>query len=161
MSRTRGASLRRPGGDHRPSSAADRGRRPLRLGVGPARGALLAVMLVCGLAWLLASAAGAQTPPAPVEEVAATVETAPVRSGGDAADDPAIWVHPADPALSTIIGTDNHAGLAVYDLAGRELQFLPDGDLNNVDLRPGFLLGGQAVALVTAGNRSNNSLAVY
>jgi phytase-like protein/calcineurin-like phosphoesterase family protein len=38
--------------------------------------------------------------------VGATVETDPVPHRGDAADDPAIWVHPADPSLSTIIGTD-------------------------------------------------------
>ncbi len=96
-----------------------------------------------------------------VEQVAPTVETYPVPHSGDAADDPAIWVHPTDPAQSTILGTDKQGGLAVYDLAGRQLQYLPDGNLNNVDLRQGFPLGGQAVALVTATNRTNNSLAIY
>lgn len=93
--------------------------------------------------------------------VTATVETEPVPHSGDSADDPAIWIHPTDPAQSTFIGTDKHGGLAVYDLAGIQLQYLPDGDLNNVDLRDGFPLSEHAVTLVTAGNRSNDSLAMY
>jgi len=97
----------------------------------------------------------------PVDSVSATVETEPVRSGGDAADDPAIWVHPSNPAESTIIGTDKQGGLVVYDLAGKQLQYLSDGKMDNVDLRPGFPLGGQQVALVTAGNRQDNSIAIY
>jgi len=80
---------------------------------------------------------------------------------GDAADDPAIWMNPIDPTLSTIIGTDKLGGLAVYDLSGKQLQYLPDGNMNNVDLRPDFPLGGQLVALVAAGNRSDNSIALY
>src|SRR5262245_41831515 len=43
---------------------------------------------------------------AALETVLATVETDPVPNGGDAADDPAIWVNPNDPAQSAIIGTD-------------------------------------------------------
>jgi 3-phytase len=96
-----------------------------------------------------------------LESVTATVETDPVPHGGDAADDPAIWINPADPALSTIIGTDKQGGLAVYDLAGKQLQYLPDGKMNNVDLRDGFSLGGQKVSIVTAGKRDDNSIAVY
>jgi 3-phytase len=95
------------------------------------------------------------------QTVMATVETEPVPHSGDSADDPAIWVHPTDPSQSTIIGTDKHGGLAIYDLAGAQLQYLADGDLNNVDLRSGFSLGGLASSLVTAGNRSNDSLAIY
>jgi 3-phytase len=37
--------------------------------------------------------------------VAAAGETTPVPHGGDAADDPAIWIHPTDPGQSTIIGS--------------------------------------------------------
>lgn len=97
----------------------------------------------------------------PGGNVAATVETDPVPHSGDAADDPAIWVNPANAAQSTIIGTDKLGGLAVYDMAGKQLQYLPDGDMNNVDIRSGFSLGGQQVSLVTAGNRTNNSIAIY
>lgn len=93
--------------------------------------------------------------------VSATVETDPVRSYGDAADDPAIWVHPDDPSLSLIIGTEKKRGLNVYDLAGNELQSLADGRMNNVDIRYGFDLGGKSVDVLTASNRSNDSIAIY
>ena len=43
---------------------------------------------------------------------------------GDA-DDPAIWVEPADPAQSLILGTDKTQGLFVYGLDGAVRQFLP------------------------------------
>jgi 3-phytase len=96
-----------------------------------------------------------------MESVSATVETDPVPHGGDAADDPAIWVNAADPSKSTIIGTDKQGGLAVYDLSGKQLQYLPDGLMDNVDLRDGFMLGGQKTAIVTASNRRDNSIAIY
>jgi 3-phytase len=98
---------------------------------------------------------------AALESVTATIETDPVPNGGDAADDPAIWVNPNDPAQSAIIGTDKRGGLAVYDLSGKQIQYLPDGQMDNVDLRDGFKLGGQTVAIVTASNRKDNSIAIY
>ena len=94
-------------------------------------------------------------------DVRARAETEPVPSGGDAADDPAIWVHPSDRDASLVIGTDKQGGLAVYDLEGSELAYLADGRMNNVDLRYGFELGGERVDLVTAGNRTNDTIAVY
>jgi 3-phytase len=90
-----------------------------------------------------------------------TVETPPVETGGDAADDPAIWIDPSDPARSVIIGTQKQSGLYVYDMAGKVLQFLPDGRMNNVDLRDGFALGGRKVPLVTASDRTHKSVAIY
>src|SRR5262245_16350367 len=98
---------------------------------------------------------------ASLETVTATVETDPVPNVGDAADDPAIWVNPADPAQSVIIGTDKLGGLAVYDLSGKQIQYLPDGQMDNVDLRDGFKLGGRIVTIVAASNRKDNSIAVY
>ena len=95
------------------------------------------------------------------QAVTATVETEPVPHAEDAADDPAVWVDPTDPSSSTVIGTDKKGGIAVYDLAGRQIQYRPDGHLNNVDLRDRFPLGGRTVTLVTAGNRTDNSVAVY
>jgi 3-phytase len=94
-------------------------------------------------------------------QVQATVETEPVPSSGDAADDAAIWVHPADSSLSLIIGTDKDSGLAVYDLAGVQVQFLADGELNNVDVRYDFPLGDTSVDIVAAGNRTDDTIAVY
>ena len=71
----------------------------------------------------------------PAVGVAATAETVPVGTvNADAADDPAIWRNPLDPAKSLIVGTDKRAGLYVYDLKGKELSFLPAPGLNNVDL---------------------------
>lgn len=93
--------------------------------------------------------------------VFASVETEPVASSNDAADDPAIWVHPSDPSRSLIIGTDKKNGLDIYDLAGKRVQTLPDGRMNNVDLRYGFPLAGQQVTLVAATNRTDQTLALY
>lgn len=93
--------------------------------------------------------------------VAAIAETEPVASDGDAADDPAIWVHPSDPAQSLVIGTDKQRGLQLYDLAGRQLQSLADGRINNVDLRDGFPLGNRRIVLVAASNRSDNTIRLY
>jgi 3-phytase len=101
------------------------------------------------------------SPAAAAALVAPTVETDPVPHRGDAADDPAIWVDTSDPARSVVIGTDKKGGLAVYDLTGRQLQYRPEGRMNNVDLRTGFPLDGESVTLVTAGNRSDNSISVY
>ncbi|MDM8564056.1 phytase [Candidatus Halobeggiatoa sp. HSG11] len=95
------------------------------------------------------------------KSVKATVETEPVNATEDAADDPAIWVHPQDPAQSIIIGTQKQGGLMVYDLTGKQLQYLPDGKMNNVDLRYNFLLGEEKISIVTASNRTNNSIAIY
>jgi 3-phytase len=96
------------------------------------------------------------------EQVSATVETEPVPHDGDAADDPAVWVDPDDPSTSAIIGTDKQGGLLVYDLAGRQLQYLEVGDMNNVDVLPeGFTLGGRPAVLVVSGNRSSNTVGVF
>ncbi len=96
-----------------------------------------------------------------VATVSAIVETAPVPHPEDAADDPAIWINPLDPSRSTIIGTDKQGGLGVYDLDGKEIQYVPAGRVDNVDIRSGFPLSGQAVDVVTASNRTNNTIAIY
>lgn len=90
-----------------------------------------------------------------------TVETTPVETDGDSADDPAIWVDRNDPTRSIVIGTQKQSGLYVYDLQGRVLQFVPDGRMNNVDVRDGFSLGGQTVSLVTASNRTTDGVSIY
>jgi 3-phytase len=89
------------------------------------------------------------------------IATEPVAMPGDAADDPAIWVHPVDPARSTIIGTNKQGGLYVYDLEGAVIQYLEDGQMNNVDVRYNISLGGEQVDLVTASNLSHASIAIY
>jgi myo-inositol-hexaphosphate 3-phosphohydrolase len=94
---------------------------------------------ISSISVLVAAAAGSVIPavasptpaarkPAPiaVPSVGATIETPALLdddAGGHAnGDDPAIWVHPSQPAASLVIVTKKNAGLSVYDLAGQELQ---------------------------------------
>ncbi|WP_158636516.1 phytase [Luteimonas marina] len=97
----------------------------------------------------------------PVPAVVPLAETAPVESYGDAADDPAIWAHPTHPERSVVVATDKKAGLYVYDMQGQVKQFLPDGKMNNVDLRDGFRLGDEDITLVAASNRTDKTIALY
>ena len=90
-----------------------------------------------------------------------SVETDPVASYGDAADDAAIWVHPANPELSILIGSQKKRGVNVYDLDGSLLQSRADGRINNVDVRYGFRLGGNSVDIVTGSNRTSDSISIY
>jgi 3-phytase len=93
--------------------------------------------------------------------VAPSTATEPVPHGGDAADDPAIWVDSEEPERSRILGTDKKGGLAVYDLDGRQVQYLAGGNPNNVDVRDGFRLGDRPVSLVAAGDRSDDSIVLW
>jgi 3-phytase len=97
------------------------------------------------------------------QRAAATVETAPVPHDADAADDAAIWIHPTDPSLSTVLGTDKveGGGLGVYDLAGQQLFFYFDGNLNNVDLRYNFPLGDTRVSLVGVTKRDQPATLIF
>jgi 3-phytase len=66
---------------------------------------------------------------------AAKVQTEPVPTGGDAADDAAIWIHPVDLAKSLVLGTDKKGGLHAYSLDGHQRQVISSGSRpNNVDL---------------------------
>jgi 3-phytase len=107
------------------------------------------------LALLAGCAARATRPvfsPAPTATVTARGETAAVgTANADAADDPAIWRNPTDPAASLIVGTDKKAGLYVYDLAGRQRSFVDAGRVNNVDLRD----MGPAGIIVAASDRND------
>lgn len=119
-----------------------------------------AVLLSTTAALVLAAALLLGVAPAP--GVYATLETAPVPHAGDAADDPAIWRDASDPARSTVIGTDKLGGVAVYDAqTGQQIQYLPGGRYNNVDLRNGFALGGKSVALVVASRQDTNALGIW
>lgn len=93
--------------------------------------------------------------------VAAVRQTDPVGRQGDAADDPAIWIHPQTPANSRVLGTNKKQGLLAYDLDGKLLQELAVGRLNNVDVRPNFKLGQHTVDLAVASNRDHNSLSLF
>ncbi len=110
------------------------------------------------LAWTLLVLAGCSDETASEAGfVTATVETAP--SGGDP-DDPAIWVHPTDPVLSRIVATDKSLGFFVYDLGGAIIQSLVGYAPDNVDLRYGFTHAGEDIAVLTAVDRTDDSLVV-
>jgi 3-phytase len=119
------------------------------------------ILLLLGLLIIIQTVAAGNS--GDVVSVPASGETEPVPESGDAADDIAIWLHPTDPALSTIIGTDktNDGGLVVYNLDGRVYQRVEIGEVNNVDLRYNFPLDGKPTTLVAATNRDDNSLIVY
>ncbi len=116
------------------------------------------LFLLCGLL----SAAACQCLQTPeIVRVSATVETDPVPHSGDAADDPALWIHPEDPSLSVVIGTDKQGGLAVYGLDGMQKSYSSDAKMNNVDVRYGLSLAGEAVDVIAASNRTANAIALY
>lgn len=95
----------------------------------------------------------------PVPAAAETVSVGTTRA--DAADDPEIWVDPRDPSRAVIFGTDKQAGLYRYRLDGSVIDFVPDGRLNNVDLRGGFPTPGGERVLVAASDRGRMGAALY
>jgi len=90
--------------------------------------------------------------------VMASMETAPAGTRGDAADDPAVWLHPADPAKSLILGTNKQEGLVVYNLDGTEADRLPIGLINNVDLRQST---DRPYDVAVASNDQVNAISVF
>ena len=96
--------------------------------------------------------------------VSAVFETDPVGDSDDTADDPCVWVHPSDPSLSVIIGTDKHEdspGLRVYDLDGAQIDATSNEKANNVDIRYGMDLGGKKLDIITTGLRVSNTLGIF
>ncbi|HAY05322.1 MAG TPA: phytase [Hyphomonas sp.] len=92
--------------------------------------------VLASISALLVSAC-ASAPPVLADQrlIPAAMETDPAGARGDAADDPALWLHPDDASKSLILGTNKREGLVVYNLNGKEVQRLPIGLINNVDLR--------------------------
>ncbi|MCW2700721.1 MAG: phytase [Blastococcus sp.] len=80
-------------------------------------------------------------------------ETTPVAHTGDAADDPAIWVHPAQPSASLIIGNDKKGALETYDLSGHRLQRTSTGPTvwGNVDVRGNLVVAWNGVIPTVGG----------
>lgn len=124
---------------------------------------LLITLLLSGAACHRASE-GSQRAAEKIEKTTtALYETEPMPQpvDEDAADDPAIWVNPKDSTQAYIIGTDKKGGLAVYNLKGKQLHYYADGNMNNVDLRYGFVLNNDTIDLVCATNRTTAGLAIY
>lgn len=96
----------------------------------------------------------------PFKAIIADAETTPVTSSEDAADDSCIWINRENILQSTIIGTNKKEGLEVYSLDGKRLYLYKIGRVNNVDIRDGFPLNGKTVSIVTASNRTNNTISI-
>ena len=100
--------------------------------------------------------------PADTRTVVAVTETPPVADGGDAADDPAIWVNMADPRASLIVATNKRRGLVVYGLDGEIVSASDVGQVNNVDLRAAVGGAGPEEAIVVAAtNRAARTIDVF
>jgi 3-phytase len=96
--------------------------------------------------------------------VFADVETYPVDalSEMDAADDPAIWIHPSDPSKSLILGTNKKGGISVYNLHGEEIHYYRVGNANNVDVRYGFQFGnGTKGDIIACSERIDDKIMVF
>lgn len=97
----------------------------------------------------------------PAKPVAAVMETVVTTDPAVDADDPVLWADRRDPSRGLLIGTDKSDGLYVHDLTGKVLQFFPDGPLNNVDLREGFVVDGKTWVLVAAAERDRFGIVTY
>jgi len=121
---------------------------------------LTSVLLVALLPLPFTGSARAQSnesaePESSIVRPHARVETEPVPHIRDAADTPAIWVHPTEPESSLVLGTDKRGGLMVYDMDGRTLQIASDDSRpNDVDVIYDFQFGGKRVDLAIAGARA-------
>jgi 3-phytase len=82
-------------------------------------------------------------------------------------DDPAIWIHPTDPAQSLVLGTDKHetdGGVYVFGLDGRiDRQRTRTGmrRVNNVDVLQGVTLGGRTLDIAVATERNAQTIRVF
>lgn len=98
-----------------------------------------------------------------------TIELRPVLATepvGEDADDPALWIHPSDPARSLVIGTDKTArpagALYVFDLEGRVRQKISHLDRpNDVDVEYGLVLAGRPVDIAVVTERYGRRLRAY
>lgn len=110
---------------------------------------LTTAFLACALVALLAAPAHAV--PVDTVTVPSTLETVPTDVRGDTADDPAVWVNPADPAGSLVITNEKKAGrLSVFDLAGGLVQRItgPKTFFGNVDVRGDLVIAAHSGILV-------------
>ena len=79
-------------------------------------------------------------------------------------DDPAIWIHPDDPAKSLILGTDKGGEIYVFDLEGKiisEKTVSGMGRMNNIDVAYGFPLGGEKIDIALATDRNEEKIRIF
>jgi 3-phytase len=129
---------------------------------------LLPVTLGCRRSRAATGDDSTNPPPAPSPlsaalQVDAEYGTAPLTNDPD---DPAIWVHPTDPARSLILGT-----MKVASPAGAVVAFGMDGQIrqlisgidrpNNIDVEYGFRLGGRTIDIAVVTERFQRQLRVF
>ena len=81
-------------------------------------------------------------------------------------DDPAIWVNPADPAKSLIIGTDKdvEGALYVFNLEGKIIADKTVVGLkrpNNVDIAYGLVVAGDTLDIAVTGERFTHNMRIF
>lgn len=91
------------------------------------------------------------------------LETTPVdgNNTADIADDPAIWYNNENPSKSLVFATNKEKGIHVFDINGKQIQFLNYAAFNNIDLRDGFLINSQPETIVAASNTKSNSISFF
>jgi 3-phytase len=124
-----------------------------------AASALFALFAIA-LAGAAARFEAAQGAPEPPEQITweSRGATGPVL--GDA-DDCAIWSGGRGAVIGTDKARDPKPGLYVWDLEGRELQFVPVARPNNVDIRRGVRLGGVTQDIVVCNARGTRTMHVF
>ena len=99
--------------------------------------------------------------------VPAKVETEAAPYPKDAVDDIAIWIHPDDAELSLILAAvkvsrgSEPAGIAVYGLEGKSIQFLAGASPNNIDLRYNFPFKGKRSVIIAVSHWWSNTVRLY
>ncbi len=96
-------------------------------------------------------------------QVKPTLATEPV---GNDPDDPAVWVHPSDPAKSLIVATNKvgapNGALVVYGLDGKIRQTVANLNRpNNVDVEYGLLLKSNRTDIAVVTERLERRLRVF
>lgn len=76
----------------------------------------------------------------------------------DAADDPAFWYNERNPDASLIYGSNKKGGIYAYNLSGKELNYYPVGEVNNIDVRRHVNLGSGHLDVLGGSNRTDNSI---
>lgn len=95
------------------------------------------------------------------ETILPKLETTPVISSDDAADDVCIWHNSKDSDRSIVVGSDKQWGLISYALDGSILSKSPFGKINNVDIYEDFYFKGETYPLIFGSNRSEKTIDIY
>ncbi len=130
---------------------------------GPGAERVRGVLANTGLFHIMMQAYGWEKPAGAPIDIRAVLATDPV---GEDPDDPAIWVHPSDPARSLILATDKTAAPAgavfVFGLDGKIRQKVAGLDRpNNIDVEYGLSVGGRPVDIAVVTERYQRRLRVF